>query len=260
MNENIDMKISGASAVPGGEYKSLRISGSGKVLGNVKCGEFRCSGAAKIEGDMEAETAGSSGSTRISGRLSCKELSNSGSLHCGNASIEEELRTSGSTKVEGRLNAGIIKSSGSLICEESIHCRQLSTSGSCKVGGDIEAEFFHSTGMLSIPGLLNAETVEIYPGSGSKIGSIGGSNIQISISNNAYSGIGAGLFRRNGFTYNTKLEVGLIEGDSVELECTRANIVRGRDVVIGKGCKIDLVEYTGTITAEEGTVNRSIKV
>lgn len=33
MNEHIDMKISGASSMPGGEYGRVSISGAGKVQG-----------------------------------------------------------------------------------------------------------------------------------------------------------------------------------------------------------------------------------
>ena len=36
MNEHIDMKISGSSTMPGGEYGSVSISGAGKVNGSLK--------------------------------------------------------------------------------------------------------------------------------------------------------------------------------------------------------------------------------
>ena len=35
MNEHIDMKISGSSTMPGGEYGSVSISGAGKVNGSL---------------------------------------------------------------------------------------------------------------------------------------------------------------------------------------------------------------------------------
>ena len=50
MNEHIDMKISGSSTMPGGEYGSVSISGAGKVNGSLKCEELHCSGAAKVQG------------------------------------------------------------------------------------------------------------------------------------------------------------------------------------------------------------------
>ena len=48
MNEHIDMKISGSSSMPGGEYRRVSISGAGKVQGSLKCEELHCSGAAKV--------------------------------------------------------------------------------------------------------------------------------------------------------------------------------------------------------------------
>ncbi len=50
--DNLELHISGASKMPGGEYASVRISGSGKITGNLLCGTFSCSGAGKVEGDM----------------------------------------------------------------------------------------------------------------------------------------------------------------------------------------------------------------
>ena len=53
MNEHIDMKISGSSTMPGGEYRRVSISGAGKVQGSLKCEELHCSGAAKVQGDVD---------------------------------------------------------------------------------------------------------------------------------------------------------------------------------------------------------------
>ena len=50
MNETIDLKISGASTMPGGEYAGVSISGAGKIQGNLRCARLHCSGAAKISG------------------------------------------------------------------------------------------------------------------------------------------------------------------------------------------------------------------
>ena len=57
MNEHIDMKISGSSTMPGGEYGSVSISGAGKVNGSLKCEELHCSGAAKVQGDVDCARA-----------------------------------------------------------------------------------------------------------------------------------------------------------------------------------------------------------
>ena len=50
------------------------------------------------------------------------------------------------------------------------------------------------------------------------------------------------------------------EGDTVELELTKAEVVRGRFVRIGPGCEIARVEYTGDLTVEGGAVQEQVKV
>ena len=54
MSDKMDMRISGSSTMPGGEYGKVSISGSGKVQGNLKCESLSCSGAGKVKGDPEA--------------------------------------------------------------------------------------------------------------------------------------------------------------------------------------------------------------
>ena len=50
MSDKMDMRISGSSTMPGGEYGKVSISGSGKVQGNLKCESLSCSGAGKVKG------------------------------------------------------------------------------------------------------------------------------------------------------------------------------------------------------------------
>ena len=47
MSDKMDMRISGSSTMPGGEYGKVSISGSGKVQGNLKCESLSCSGAGR---------------------------------------------------------------------------------------------------------------------------------------------------------------------------------------------------------------------
>ena len=50
MSDKIDMKISGSSVMPGGEYGKVSISGSGKIQGSVKCDRLACSGSGWRQG------------------------------------------------------------------------------------------------------------------------------------------------------------------------------------------------------------------
>ena len=83
MSDKMDMRISGSSTMPGGEYGKVSISGSGKVQGNLKCESLSCSGAGKVKGDMVAQNVSCSGSVKVEGSMDCREkLSTSGSFQC----------------------------------------------------------------------------------------------------------------------------------------------------------------------------------
>jgi cytoskeletal protein CcmA (bactofilin family) len=53
---------------------------------------------------------------------------------------------------------------------------------------------------------------------------------------------------------NKILTSNIIEGDLIYLENTNAKIVRGKNVTIGAGCKIELVEYKESFKKDEKSV------
>ncbi len=256
MNDTIDLRISGCSAMAGGEYGKVHISGSGQINGNLKCDSLHCSGAAKILGDVVTEEISCSGAVKMDGSLTCnKAMRISGSGKCTADTEVETMSVSGSFKTEGALKAKEIKVSGSLSVEKSIQCEQLKVSGKLHVNEGVEAEMVCLSGSTEITGLLNAEEIEIDNSGVSRIGDIGCTTIRVRLHEEKTSWFGIFSNRRN----RPSLEVGTIEGDQVELIKTRAKVVRGRDVVIGPGCIIDRVEYTNSCQAEEGTVKEQVK-
>ena len=120
-----------------------------------------------------------------------------------------------------------------------------------KMGG-VEAEAVRISGMAGIPGLLNAETVEIAADRGIRIGSIGGGSIRIYKPTQVSL---LGLFRSS----CSCAQAGDIEGDDVDLEYTQADVVRGRRVRIGEGCSIGRVEYSESLDAWDGTVGEAVQ-
>ena len=253
MNERIDMKISGSSTMPGGEYEQVSISGAGKIRGNLRCASLHCSGAAKIQGDVDCTgEIRSSGAGKIEGSAQCESLSSSGAFSVGaGLTVRTLVSGSGSLQVAEQLTADEIRSTGSLDAG-CVHCRIFSSSGFCRVSGDLEAETAVLTGATEIRGLLNAETVEISANRAVHIHAIGGSSIRM-LRKDAASFFG--LFHAGAGC----AKVGSIEGDDIELEAVEAEIVRGRNVRIGAGCRIGCVEYSGTLTAEPGTVGKSVR-
>ena len=253
MNERIDMKISGSSTMPGGEYGRVSISGAGKVQGSLKCEELHCSGAAKILGDVDCTgEIRSSGAGKVEGSAQCESLSSSGAFSVdAGLTVRTLVSSSGSVQAAQQLTADEIRSTGCLEAGR-VHCRAFTSSGSCRVSGDLEAETAVLTGAAEIGGLLNAETVEISANRAVHIHAIGGSSIRI-LRKDAAAFLG--LFR----TTPGCAKIGSIEGDDIELAYVETEIVRGRNVRIGEDCRIGCVEYSGTLTAAPGTVGKSVR-
>ena len=250
MNEHIDMKISGSSTMPGGEYGRVSISGAGNVNGSLKCEELHCSGAAKVQGDVDcAGELHTSGAGKIAGSVRCGSLSASGDFSAQSVQVEGLASVSGSLRAERALTADELSASGSLEAG-SIHCRVLRASGACRVSGDLEVETAALSGAVEIDGLLNAETVEISANRAVRIHAIGGGTIRVLQKDTA---VILGLFR----TTPGRARISSIEGDDIELENVEAEIVRGKYVRIGHGCRIGTVEYGENLEAEPGTVSRS---
>lgn len=227
----MDMRISGSGCVGGGEYDNVSISGSGRSEGLIRCRSFHASGAYHGESVDCFEEFRVSGSGKNDGDVSAGSLGVSGAYKCnGNITVKEKAHIS-----------------GSFGCGKTLKCGELKISGAVKVGEDVEAEYAVIRGALDCGGLINAEVLEIYLGCGNgKVcaESIGGSKITVENSgSNHHPGLIEKLFGWN--SGKGKLEVKeSIEGDEIRLENTAAKSVIGRNVVIGEGCKIDLVQYT----------------
>lgn len=251
MNEQINMNISGSSTMPGGEYGSVSISGAGKINGSLKCTGLHCSGAARIHGSADCSgEIRSSGSVKIEGSAHCQSLSASGSLIVdAELTVQQQSHSSGSVHVAGHLTADEIHASGSLDAQ-AVHCREFKCSGACRIAGDLEAETAVLSGAVEIGGLLNAETVEISVNPAVHIHAIGGGTIRVLQKDTTTF---LGIFR----TSPGCARIGSIEGDDIELEYVEAEIVRGKYVRIGRGCRIGTVEYGENLEAEPGTVARS---
>ena len=233
----MDMKISGSGVIGAGEYDKIRISGSGKVHGPIRCKSFSASGAVDGDGNIEcAEDFRVSGSGSFDGSVKAGSFGAYGSFSC-----DGDISVSGESKNVSCLEN--IKESLGALKDGDVHI-----AGAADIGGDVEAENIKVDGKINCGGLLNAEEIEIGFSSGMDIGSIGGSRISI------YRSSGKRLSRLPlissllSFVVSDKVNVKTaIEGDVIALENVRTPRVSGRIVAIGEGCEIDLVQYTEQI-------------
>ncbi len=231
MNQSTNnVSISGAGSVSGGEYGSVKISGSGKVNGDVKCQIFKCSGAASVEGNIDAHEISCSGACDFKGNVFTK------SIHCsGSASMQS-------------VEAGELRISGSAKVENSIKAKSVEISGGATVGGDISGETVEIYGgAVGVGGLISAESILIELSGKCTASELGGTKIVVKEGHgNSYIqifGIKFGGSERAIGKFET------VEGDEISLEHCVVGTVRGAKVTIGKGCKIGRVEYTESLTA-----------
>ena len=221
----MDMTISGSGIIGAGEYNKIRISGSGRAEGLIRCESFHCSGAFSGSADIECTNEiHASGAFKNTGTIKANEFS-----------------VSGSAKNEAALTADVVKVSGGFKVGGKLKAVELRVSGGLSVNGDIEVENARITGGISCYGLINAEVFYLDT-SGSNYShaeSVGGS--RITVENSRTKGLIEKLFgsRKGCFEVSES-----IEGDEISLENTRAKTVTGRNVIIGEGCEIDLVRYT----------------
>ncbi len=205
--------ISGAGTVSGGNYNEVKCSGSAKISGDIRCKLLSCSGAISAHGDIDCE-----GDIKISGAFSS----------------------------HGGVKAEVIKGAGAVKIKKSLSAKEIEVAGALKVLGDVSAEEAELHGAVHVEGLLNAEKLYIKLDQGSfsssKVGTIGGSSVTVKASRK--------MWKFFGKKYSI-LETNLIEADKVELENTHADTVRTIDAVIGDGCKIDTLEYSGEAKISE---------
>lgn len=222
--ENGDFFFSGSGVLPGGNYGRLNFSGSGRLTGDVKCDSLRASGSIKCDGNIDC----------------LGEVRSSGSVNCSGSVNAASFKTSGSVKIGGGFGGKSIHVSGSLTVETDIKADSIRTRGAVTAGGDCEAEKFFSAGKLRIGGLLNADAIEIHLDTAeSTVSSIGCETIEVTRGNITGVMDNLGIKGLGGM-----LTTESIEGDTIRLENTTAKIVRGRDVYIGNGCNIDVIEYS----------------
>ena len=236
MSEKMDLKISGSSKLPGGEYKNVSISGTGVIQGDLRADSIRCSGCGKFTGSVQTSELKVSGSSKFESDVTA-----------------EDVAVVGSGAIEGNLNADRLVFSGSAKVGKNVHCKTFHTSGSISVGENVEAEQAEISGAVKIGGLLNAENIVIQGATKAK--EIGCATIEVRpTKSNGFLGF---LFKN---TFHLKLDAEVIEADHADLIDTRADIVRGRDVRIGTGCNIRRVEYTDHCDVAEGTVAEVVKI
>lgn len=251
-----DAIISGSGTIATGKYDDVRISGSGRILGDIICQEVKVSGSAKFNGKVESEYFNVSGSAKCTSDVEAKKMSISGSLYVDGKVTGGDINISGSFKTKNDVNVKSLNVSGSMKTIGLVKAEVISVKGSLSADKGSECEVFTAKGHLSMKGLLNAENVKITHSGFSYIPEIGGETIEISRFDE--SNLFTRLFTKI-FNGRTNFRTDVIEGSAVKIDYTTAGVVRGDAVTIGPKCKIDLVEYTEDVQVHPSAKVKEVK-
>jgi cytoskeletal protein CcmA (bactofilin family) len=179
---------------------------------------LKIDGAAKIAGG-EYGILTVDGMATCLGDITAETMSADGMLKCEGDVKAGTLQCDGMTKIRGNLKAGridvdgMLKVSGSKIEADEIEC-----DGMIKIDGEISAD------VIKADGCIDAEEIT-------------GDSIYV----RSHRHFALPFFRRTGS------RIKLIEATTVELRGVAAESVNGKDVRIGRGCRIANVDCSGTL-------------
>lgn len=226
-----DVKINGDGNLSGGAYGAVTINGAGTVNGDIDCTDYRVNGAGTHNGRLTAKTVTINGAGTFNGEVQANELNVNGDMSVRDGAGVGKLTIKGNASFGG-----------------SIASHDVIIRGFMKTGGDCQSEAFSCEGAFTVAGLLNAGTVDIKLYGPCAAREIGGEKITVRQAGGGFSSL-TQLFT---FWAEKRLTADSIEGDDVILELTTAKTVRGRNVQIGEGCRVDLVEYSDGYTLAPG--------
>jgi cytoskeletal protein CcmA (bactofilin family) len=222
-----DILINGFGSSNGGAVHRVTINGKGTINGDVESQIFESNGKATLHGNLISEKTMVSGFAKINGNIG------------GN-----ELRIDGIATISGKVNCEYFIVSGKAHIGSSVKVEEIKIQGKINVDGDCESETYLSEGNFHIDGLLSADKVDISLLGHCKAREVGGQTITV---RKGASGLGLIV---NTFLTNV-FETELVEGDTIDLDFTKAKMVRGNDVTIGQDCEIERVEYRNTVHLHE---------
>lgn len=190
----------------------LEVSGIGKTSGG-KYDTVHIEGVGKVQGNLECNLYEVEGVSEVTGDIRATRI-----LLTGTAKVQGDLESE-SFDIEG-----VAKVKGNCHVKERLKVR-----GSLKVNSSVKAGMVESDGVLDIGGELSANTVSIeLQNRDSRVESIMAQNIDV---------------KQGRWFRKRRLVTRIIEGDTVVLEDTTADIVRGNTVILHEGCKVKTVEY-----------------
>ncbi len=222
-----DIKTAGGGTFTGGTYGDVTFNGSGTINGDVDAITFRVNGAGTSNGRVKSQSITVNGTAGFNGEVQSNEF-----IVNGDANVRDGAGI-GRLVVKGNLSVG-----------GGVAAHEIELKGFLRIGGDCDVESFTGDGGFTVSGLLNAGNIDVAVHGPSSAREIGGERIVVRQPSSSFGTL-TGLLT---IWAEKRLTAETIEGDVVWLENTTAKVVRGKNVTIGAGCVVDLVEYAESYT------------
>lgn len=245
MENRQNIKIVGDNSSSGGLFNSVSVVGNGILNSTVDCINIKVVGNCTINGDLKAVSGSIVGDINIKGNLSAEMFKVAGNMTVDYNTSIKNLTIYGNTTIKGNISS-----------------EKIDVNGYFTVEGNCNSELFTSKSIvMKLNGLLNADDIDIQIYGRSAVREIGGEKIMIKAGSES-------IFKRFKLIKSMlsphdmckgNLTSDVIEGDEIYLEYTTAKAVRGKNVTIGQGCNIELVEYVNSYNQHNDSVVRENK-
>lgn len=233
MQERRNLVLNGSGSASGGLYNQVKVRGDGQFSDDIECNTFKIFGTSQLLGRLKTGKLSVYGDADIKQSTDIEELKIYGTVRIGEAAIVKWTKVRGTLDIRGAFRA-----------------EEADIKGTLSAQGNVEAENLAVNGGFQINGLLNAGKITVSLRFGdSSAEEIGGERIVVKRRASLIP------YLKNAAT----LQAQIIEGDHIYLEHTRAEVVRGKHVEIGPGCKIERVEYTQKLKVGKNSIVKDSK-
>lgn len=216
-------------------------------------GRITAAGDLKLKGDTRATSIKSMGDLKAKGLVQVGDLKVMGDsifendLKVGQANIYGEI------KVLGDFTGDAIKIYGEMNCQKA-QAEEISIYGEIHGAKELSCENFKAYGEFHVATTINMGHGECYLSDNSSATEILCESLKVNHYDEKEGNIlkfGMKRSKRGILTVHT------IEGDHIKLEDTHAEVVRGRTIEIGRGCKIGKAIYQVSLDIyEDGIVDQ----
>lgn len=254
-----EFRVNGTGKVAEDLYAShASVAGTAKVGGRADVGELDIDGTAKIDGNVRAETIELDGTGKFRSDVAADSLTGDGTTKIGGDASVDRLRSDGTIKVSGNLDGHDVESDGTMKVGGSLVASDASFDGTGKVRGltdvtelsvdgtgkfdDVNADTLTGKGSFHAAD-VNARTFDLTLGGDSSADSVRGTEVRVRRrDSSSAASLGKKLLNLGGDD-DPVFEVGVVEGETVELDATRAETVVGDHVTLGPDARVETV-YT----------------